>query len=103
MSDSIQCEECKVYGSRHQTYCSQSTATREEIQAAAKYYFEKWCRANSAQHQIREDAHSRAQARITKAKKEAALWHGKYAIVKVENNALRTKLHGASSKSKPAV
>lgn len=36
---------------------------------------------------------NRPHAEIAEARRDAALWHGKYAIVKHENNQLRRKLY----------
>lgn len=88
MSDidhSIRCEECKAYGGRHSFDCSKVDLAEAKRQVLN--YREGWDRLRKDQYALEK----RCQDKVRKAKAEQVLWHGKYMLVKHENNQLRKK------------
>lgn len=91
------CPKCGCYNGKHDFECEHLTL--EGCREALRGYIRGW----KEQHELISDlrsqlacadqvAQSRVSNRIKSAESNAQFWHGKYAIVKTENNALRKKL-----------
>lgn len=83
--ENTKCSECGAYHG-HSIDCEQKTP--KEWRASALQYYKAWLKLEMRErHRVKV-----LDERIKRIKDAATLWQGKYAILKLENNALRKKL-----------
>jgi hypothetical protein len=87
MEDKFRCPKCGA-GSSAVSHTDDCPDARPED---LLFWARAWRKQCGELQRRRESVVAYADARVSKAKKEAALWHGKYVIVKAENNVLRKK------------